>query len=226
MTTFRTITTLLILTLLLSCAGYREKRTDRLFEQWRLEVEAIRKTTVITDESTRQLIDLELCSTDQTQVDLVKRDFPKLAYEIFQEFVEIHTVSVMPEYKGDLFDYDFNPKYKGDTVTYRYLPACPQGALLPLVELKKYRKQTSGELKYGFGSISEGRNRGNARAVLESHHSVVNYVIPKRIEKIIRSEDEKAALVFISTTYRFMVKRYLKTAGVWEFDEVLYSTIE
>ncbi len=189
-------------------------------------MEAIRKTTVITDESTRQLIDLELCSTDQTQVDLVKRDFPKLAYEIFQEFVEIHTVSVLPEYKGDLFDYDFNPEYTGDTATYQYIPACPQGALLPLMELKKYRKQTAGKLKYGFGSISEGRNTGNARAILESHYSVVNYVIPKRIEKVIMSENEKAALLYVSTTYRYLVKRYLKTAGVWEFDEILYYTIE
>lgn len=223
---FQVIISLIVFSQIFSCASYKESRTDKYFQNWKSKVINMHNYAINKNGIVQNLIDLELCIND-TEANTLKKHFPKLEFFIVQEKVLTYTLTILPKYGIELFIPEESSHFKLNSKRIiKNIPLCTQSGLFPLVAFNKYKRKTTGKLKYGFGVLSEGKNINTAKALLDSHHSVIDYNIPKRISKILLNDSQNTALVYTSTTYESSIKRYRRNDSGWEFDKLIYAEME
>ena len=206
-----------------SCNSYKEFQAERLYKKWEVESKAIseQKSTGLESEI-QKLIDNQLCNNNDDEYFVYqKKKFPKLKYRILQNKVKVTLVENLtnesyfhPEkviFKDSIFQNKIN---------------CGKTNLTPLILTNKYKTKILGKLRYGFGSSQEEKNKENARAILESHHSVEYYNLPFRIDEILINKSVDSAIVKTSSTYHEVGEIFINKKGKWILAKELYHSVE
>lgn len=95
-----------------------------------------------------------------------------------------------------------------------------------LLRTKTHIYKTSGRLKKGFGDAHRLNNQEKSLAVLASHHSVKNYIIPFRIKEICFNELRDSAIVVTEIIYGGTTIMYLKDKNRWVKSKILFDVRE
>lgn len=224
-----TLTLLIFFIFLLSCKSrrtdaYKSKKIDNFFTKWE------RKSNLISDAKItgleydiKKLSEAVLCEDKSDYYNRARKEFPNLRYRILQGSIDISVF----DYLGNFDSFEFFMLFAIKNYVIDNRAKCHNNKMTSLIVLnKKYKNKVFGKLKYGFGSFSEGKNKDNARAILENHHSSKNYGVSYGINEICINKSADTAVVKSSSVYSHYTDLYIKTNGKWEFKKNLSYIIE
>lgn len=217
---------LFIILLLISCKASKEIKTDKFFEKWEQDSKKFseRKPASELEKALSEIVSIELCKNDQGYYN----DFPKLKYFVVQEKIKVsmsenfRAEMALHSGKYDNFDILVDEKFKFvDSIFYNRIN-CNNNYLKPLIFTSEYRKKALGKLRYGFGSSSFGRNKDNARVLLDSRYEKKYYGTPYRIENVRFNESIDSAMVSTASKFDGYGKLYIKENESWKFKKEIW----
>ncbi len=221
------IVTILVLSLFLSsCKGLKEKRISRFFQEWE------EASIPINKKEYDKLSELEKSTYDIAKDQFCRKisessnsDFPLLQYQIINNNIRVSLCEYFT-YHNPGFEFLNENKliFKDSIINVK--PECNDSQLKLLFVSNKFKKRAFGSLKYGFGSVNEGENKKNARAILEAHYSNRQYGVPFVLDHISFNRSMDSAYVVTGDTYSSNSFLYLKESDNWVLDRLLSELIE
>jgi hypothetical protein len=221
---------ILLVLMTISCKTSRERKTNIFFEKWEQDSQNYlkQKSTSKLENALSDILSNELCENQDDSYN----NFPKLKYFIIQEKIK---VSMSENFKAKIamhfikstdLSILMDEKFKFvDSLFYNRIN-CNNKSLIPLVLTSEYRKKALGKLKYGFGSFSYGKNKDNARVLLDCHHSSKYFTMPYKIGIITFNASIDSAIVETSSIYDGYGKLYTKENLSWRLNKELYHLVE
>jgi hypothetical protein len=216
------IINLVLLISIISCSSFKEIKTEKLYNKWEQSTKTISriKTTNKLEIDIQTLVNFQLCKYDKEYINHLKTEFPNLKYRIVQDKIK---VTMLDKLTTESYFFPKEIIFKDSLFINR--TNCDNG-LTTLILTEKYKNKVLGKLKYGFGSSSESKNKKNARAILESHHSSEYYRIPFKINEILFNKSIDSAIVITSSTYHENGEQFIRKEGKWVLDKEIYHSVE
>ncbi len=201
-----------------SCKTIKEKRIEKFYSEWEAETEVIssQESNTAIEKAIRDIIEIEFCNNQAKKSQYLKTEFPKLKYQILQKNVKVI-------YAENLKKSDFSPAYHHQKSIFKdslfqIKAKCHHNDLKFLILKDKYKRKVFGRLKYGFGSLNKKRSLSNARVILESHHTNLNYYsLPLKVNYLVFNKSLDSMVTHMASIYEEWNNLYIKENEKWVF---------
>jgi len=224
----RTLLTILIFSIFFfSCRVYKEKKIEKFYKKWEEDTAIINSQKLNTpiEKAVQDIIEIELCKNQAKKLQHLKKDFPKLKYQVLQDRVKvIYAKHFKKEEYGTGYYHEKNI-FKDSL--FQVTTKCNHNDFKLLILKDKYKRKVSGRLKYGFGSYGKKRSKASARTILENHHTSPNYhELSLKINYLIFNKALDSMMTYMASVYNEWKNLYVKKNGKWVFVKELVHISE